>query len=186
MPLEFRIRFTPLASRYGGGEPGLALFLKTVDERLRKDPRAALDDEERHFVDARLAGAWNEAVRLYGADPKQWSARAREELRRRRAGFFTGLDGLASLDPQRDLQFPDLYCVDSATILSQGGETYTQWVPLHDPDAARTLLPLGPSESPASPWRAASLDAWARGELHPAPLGRKAVEALAPRRVRLR
>jgi acyl-homoserine lactone acylase PvdQ len=97
----------------------------------------------------------------------------------RALGYFVSLDGFPSLDPNQDLRYPALATVDGGTIRSQAAQSYTQWVPLNAPDTALSLLPIGPSERPESRYRTSNLAAWEKGELHPAPLSRDAVEQLA-------
>jgi len=60
--------------------------------------------------------------------------------------------------------------VDPGTIGFQIGQSYTQWVPLPDPDLALAILPIGQSEHPGSPWRTSTIPVWKEGILHPAPL----------------
>jgi len=56
-------------------------------------------------------------------------------------------------------------------------------VPLHDPDSARTICPIGHSDRPQSPYRTSTLELWGEAKLHPAPLSRKAVEQIAEQKV---
>ena len=42
---------------------------------------------------------------------------------------------------------------------------------------------IGPSEAPSSPFRTSTMQLWAEGELHPAPLSRRAVAAYLHSRV---
>jgi acyl-homoserine lactone acylase PvdQ len=100
-------------------------------------------------------------------------------------GWFDSLDGFGSLDPAEDIQSPELNCVDGQTIRSQAGQSYTQWVPMHDVDSAQTICPIGHSDRRDSPYRASTRALWAEGKLHPAPLSRDAVEKLAIKRLRL-
>jgi penicillin amidase len=181
----FRFVNTPLAARYGGGESGLCRFLDDVSRRLSKDARAGLADDEVDYVDTALAGAWASASRKFGDDPAAWSRHAREQLSRQPMGYFDSLDGFGSLDPRHDLALPPLDCIDGGTIRSQAAQSYTQFVPLHDVDAALSLLPPGQSERPDDPSRTGATDLWARGRLHPAPLSREAVERIAVRRIRM-
>jgi len=58
-------------------------------------------------------------------------------------------------------------------------------VPLHDPDSARTICPIGHSDRPDSPYRTSTMELWGEAGLHPAPLSRAAVERIAQARVRL-
>ena len=58
-------------------------------------------------------------------------------------------------------------------------KSYTQFVPLHDPDKSLSILPIGNSDDPASAYRFSTYGDWSRGRLHPAPLSRNAVGHLA-------
>ncbi|MFB3786145.1 MAG: penicillin acylase family protein [bacterium] len=174
--LMFRAGNTELAMEYGGGESGLCRFLKSVETRLGENPPAKLSDQESEYIGRVLAAAWDAAVNRYGEDPGEWPAKARQELRERKIGYMDSLDGLGPLDEQHDLAFPGLACVDGGTIFSQAAQSYSQWVPLHEVDSARSLLPIGNSEHPGSPYRLCTYELWAKGELHPAPLTRAAVE----------
>ena len=42
-----------------------------------------------------------------------------------------------------------------------------------------SILPIGQSEQPESPYRLSNYELWSQGKLHPAPLSRKAVDKLA-------
>jgi acyl-homoserine lactone acylase PvdQ len=50
---------------------------------------------------------------------------------------------------------------------------------MHDPDQAQSILPVGTSERPDSPYRLSTFKLWADGKLHPDPLSRDAVEKYA-------
>ena len=181
----FRIMQTELTLTHGGGLTGLSRFGQAVEKRLRDDPRAEIKPLEQEYVDRSLAGAWRQAVNKYGPDPERWSERARGQVRQRRLGFYHSLDGFGSLDARHDVSVPALACVDGNTIRSQAAQAYTQYVPLHDVDQARSILPIGQSERIGDPSRQATRDLWAAGELHPAPLSRKAVETIARSRKQL-
>jgi penicillin amidase len=175
----FRLRNTPLAAKYGGGEAGLTRFLGEVQARLAKDAKAEVSWEEQDLIDQALAGAWKSAQQRYGADPARWNEQARAAVRQQRLGYFDSLDGFGSLDQSGNLMAPALTCVDGGTIQSQGSQSYTQYVPLHNVDLALTVLPPGHAEKADSPWRTTTMDLWAKRQLHPAPLSRKAVEKIA-------
>jgi len=181
----FRFVSTDLALVYGGGESGLAYFLKTVNARLEGDPQAALSIPENDFLEQSLASAWQSARRKYGADPNSWNLRARTAVQERRLGYFESLDGFPALDPEAALPFPALLRIDGGTIGCQTAQSYTQYVPLHDPDAALSLLPIGQSERPDQPSRTSTLTLWGSGQLHPAPLSRAKVESLGVTRTNL-
>lgn len=181
----FRFVRTDLAYVYGGGESGLSFFLKTVGRRLGEDPKADVRPLEQEFVDRALADAWVSAKSKYGPEPGQWSTQARRQVTARRLAYFQSLDGFPSLDPDRDLGYPALECVDGGTIRSQAARSYSQWVPLDEVDAAMSVLPIGPSERADDPMRTVSYESWADGQLHPAPLSRAAVERYVSGRVSL-
>ena len=185
----FRFMVTDLALVYGGGESGLVYFLKTAIARLEADAQANVWPLEQDFIERALAGAWQSARQKYGPDPTAWNARAREAVQRQRLGNYESLDGFPALDAAQALALPALTRIDGGTIGCQTSQSYTQWVPMHDPDQAQSILPVGQSEWPDSPSRTSTLALWAADRLHPAPLSRKKVEALlvpasppAPRR----
>ncbi len=179
MPMFFREMAVPLAGTYGGGVSGLVLAMKTLTARIESEPETPFNDQEIAFVDGALAGAWEACVDRYGSDSSLWHALSRRAGQATRLGYMESLAGYPSLDARWDIQRPLLRVQDGATILAQPGQAYTQYVPMHDPDAALSILPPGPSEDPASPFRFSNISAWAGGRLHPAPLSREAVEAIA-------
>jgi len=178
--INFRRNATPLTGIYGGGQSGLARLLRAARSSL---PRVR--ELEREWVEDILADAWRAAKARYGSDPEQWDAHARADVKRRRLGYFAGLDGFPSLDPNKDVLVPALTCVDGNTIASQAAQSYTQWVPMHDVDAALSICPIGQSEVPGSDSRLATYELWAQGRLHPAPLSREAVDKIRASTVRL-
>jgi len=54
----FRFIATPLALKYGGGESGLARFLKDAARRIQANPNAAFGDDECRFINTVLTDAW--------------------------------------------------------------------------------------------------------------------------------
>jgi penicillin amidase len=181
----FRIVSTDLAQIYGGGESGLAYFLKTATARLDQDPSAELSSLEQAFIDQTLAGAWRSAQQKYGADPDAWTSQAREAVGRQRLGYLESLHGFPTPDAALAIPLPALDRIDGGTIGCQTAQSYTQWVPMHDPDQALSILPIGQSERPDHPARTSTLALWGEGKLHPAPLSRAAVEALGTTSTRL-
>ena len=142
-------------------------------------PTSAVTDDERLFVDQVLDQAWTRTESKYGPDSKLWHVLAREAICRQKLGYMESLDGFPSLDPRYDVPLPLLTTVDGATVLSQRAQAYTQFVPLHDPDESLSILPIGNSDDPRSPYRFSTYGDWSRGRLHPAPLSRNAVGHLA-------
>ncbi len=178
MPMGFRQNFAA-AVIYGGGSSGLCKMLKTIDERLKKDPKAPLTGEEAEYVDLILRAAWRYGQSHFGDDPSKWHKIAKEKLRQRTLGYQATLDGFPSLDREKDLNYPALTCLEGDTIQCQTSQSYTQYVPLGDADGAMAVLPVGASENPESPHRLSDYENWADGRLRPAPLSRKKVESLA-------
>lgn len=178
MNVIFRGGVFGLVSTYGGGVSGLARFAKTVRARYLKDPAAPVPEEERRFVDQVLAQAWQRTQKRYGPDVTTWQVKAHQALSQQKLGYMDGLDGFGSLDPAHDIRLPQLQTIDGSTVLSQKAQAYTQFVPLHDVDTAQSILPIGISEHPQSPYRFSTYGDWAQGKLHPAPLSRAAVEKI--------
>ncbi|HEX5218361.1 MAG TPA: penicillin acylase family protein [Verrucomicrobiae bacterium] len=166
----FRFVATPLTFRFGGGESGLARFLKAADAEIAANPKAKFDEEVWDYIDNVLADAWEE----YQSAP---NARARPKL-----GWFDTLDGFGSLDASGDLRQAEITVLDGQTLHSQAAQSYTQWVPLDDVDAARTVCPIGHSDRPDSPARTSTMKLWESADLHPAPLSRASVNKIAATR----
>ncbi len=180
----FRFVVTPLARTYGGGESGLARFLKDADARIRKDPTVKFDLEECRFVDRVLSEAW----KAESGNERERNARAqgtRTGTQSPPLSWFDSLDGFGSLDAAQDLATPGITCLDGQTIHCQSAQSYTQWVPLHDVDSAQTICPIGHSDRPDSRYRAITIKLWGEAKLHPAPLSREAVERIAIERKKL-
>ena len=179
MNVIFRGGVFGLVRKYGGGVSGLARFAKTISRRYAANPGAPVPDDERTFVNQVLSQAWTRTRNRYGADLATWNMQARQALCTQTLGYMDGLDGFGSLDKRNDVRMPLLKTIDGATVLSQKAQSYTQFVPLHDVDSALSILPIGSSDNPKSPYRFSTYGDWAQGRLHPAPLSRKAVEKIA-------
>ena len=104
--------------------------------------------------------------------------KALEQKERKTMGYYVNLGGFPSLDPQWDLKEPYLPVVEGSSILSQRGQSYTQYVPMHDVDSAQAMMPIGNSERPDSPFRLSTWADWTRSKLHAAPLSREQVEEI--------
>ena len=99
----FQFVATPLALKYGGGESGLAKFLKDAASRIKADPQARFEAEECRCIDKVLSDAWSAAGgsgRGERGAPVQTARAAAQSLR---LGWFESLDGFGSLDPTQDL-----------------------------------------------------------------------------------
>jgi penicillin amidase len=180
----FRLMATPLARKYGGGESGLARFLKDTARRIKADPKASFDEDECRFINQVLADAWEtkstQATRAGQSPSARPAAAGGQNL-----GWFDSLDGFGSLDASEDLKTPGITCLDGQTIHCQSAQSYTQWVPLHDVDSSQTICPIGHSDRPGATNRTSTMSLWGQAKLHPAPLSRKAVDKIAAQHVRL-
>jgi penicillin amidase len=182
MSVIFRGNVSTLVSKYGGGVSGLALFAKTVRARDAADPDRIVPKEERTFVDTVLDQAWRRSLTKYGDDVTKWNDFARAALCTQKLIYMESLDGFPGLDSQYDVTLPLLTTIDGATVLSQRAQAYTQFVTMHDPDQSKTILPIGSSDDPRSPFRFSTYGDWSQGKLNPAPLSRAAVDALTATR----
>jgi len=178
MPMAFRQNFSA-AVTYGGGLSGLSSMLQTIGERIKADPQASLTEEEADYVNLIVRAAWRYGVASYGDDPNQWNERAKQALLETKLPYMSTLDGFGSLDEQKDITLPALRCIEGGTILSQKAQSYTQYVRLDDADLSMSILPVGQSEHPDSPYHLCNYELWGQGKLHPAPLSRKAVDKVA-------
>jgi len=178
MPMAFRQNFAA-AVTYGGGLSGLCSMLQTIGGRIEANPNSVLTEEEADYVNLMVRAAWRYGVASYGDDPNAWNQRAKQALLETKLPYMSTLDGFGSLDEQKDITHPALQCVDGGTILSQKAQSYTQYVRLDDADKSMSILPVGQSEHPDSPYHLSTYELWARGQLHPAPLSRNAVDRLA-------
>jgi hypothetical protein len=177
----FRMMATPVALKYGGGESGLARFLKDAAARIQADPKAPFDSDEREFVDNVLAGAWGATGGRGGMEPR--GRAVANPGGRAPLGWFDSLDGFGSLDPAQDLPSPGITVLDGQTIHCQSAQSYTQFVPLHDADTAQTICPIGHSDRPDGRFRRSTMRLWGEAKLHPAPLSRAAVEKITVERI---
>ena len=152
--------------------------MKSAIARIEREPKAEVSQTEHDFIDQSLASAWQSAREKYGNDTTVWNARARAAVSQRRLGYYESLDGFPALNAAQAVALPALTVTDGGTIACQTSQSYTQWVPMHDPDRAQSLLPIGESERLDKPSRTGTLALWGEGRLHPAPLSRAKVEAL--------
>jgi len=178
MSVIFRGGRFGLVSQFGGGVSGLARFAKHTRKRYAANPNVRVTDDEAVFADTVLRNAWMQCQRSYGDDPDAWLARATALRTAQTMPYMGSLDAYPGLDAALNLALPRLKTQDGSTVLSQRAQAYTQFVPLHDVDASLSILPPGQSEDPASPFRFSTYALWAQAQLHPAPLSRKASEAI--------
>ncbi len=180
----FRIGNTELAYDYGGGQTGICRFLSTVTERIKQNPQAVLNQKEVQYIDSTLTNAW-QAVQRFGRETGQWTNLYQRSITQQKLAFYGSLDGFGSLDQSNDINKPSLYCTDGDTIQSQQSQSYTQFVPMDNPDQAMSILPMGQSEIPGNAGYSNLKDDWANGKLHPAPLTREGVSRIIKNQIML-
>ncbi|MCC5828779.1 MAG: penicillin acylase family protein [Phycisphaeraceae bacterium] len=182
--LMFRPPQTPLAARWGGGQGGLSLWLRHAIKRIEENPAARLDRDEIAYIEQVLTECWRR-TRQAGEGRGEAPARGRGDpgIRApghpRIMGWFDNLAGFGSLEERGDLAIPRLRAFDQNTILSQPGQSYTQFVPLHDVDQAQSLLPPGHRDRGPAEQRGINIHPWAEAQLRPAPMSREAVNRIA-------
>jgi hypothetical protein len=181
----FRFVVTPLARKYGGGESGLARFLRDASARVSKEPKARFDTDECGFIDRVLAEAWSAGDSTGTSRGNSRARGTRTSPQSPPLGWFESLDGFGSLEPAQDLSRPSISCLDGQSIHCQSAQSYTQWVPLDDVDSAQTICPIGHSDRPDGRYRVSTMELWGEAKLHPAPLSRKAVERITAERMRI-
>lgn len=185
MSTFFRLLATPLARTYGGGESGIARFLKSASSRIAADESTKLDADESAFIDKVLSGAWSAGNAIDAGRSAARGQRTQIAASQPPIGWFDSLDGFGSLDTARDLVPQGLTCLDGQTIHCQSSQSYTQFVPLHDVDSAQAICPVGHSDRPENAHRTSTLQLWQSAKLHAAPLSREAVERIARDRLTL-
>jgi hypothetical protein len=140
--------------------------LKDADVAIAADPKAKFDGEVWDYIDTVLATAWEDYQTAPATTPRP------------RLGWFDTLDGFGSLDESGDLRQAEIAVLDGQTLHSQAAQSYTQWVPLDNVDAAQTICPIGHSDRKEGSYRTSTMKLWERAELHPAPLSRAAVDKI--------
>ena len=127
----FRYVTTPLAQKYGGGESGLARFLKDSTARINADPKAPFSDEETKFLDSVLLAAWEQSSGSGRETGRSRSATAVPTDSAGSTAWTVSAHG-SGVRPRRAADH-----LDGQTIHSQGGQSYCGC--LHDVDSARSI-----------------------------------------------
>lgn len=171
----FRFVTTDLAHIYGGGESGFAYFLKSATARIEADPAAELTAPEIQLIE----NALSEAMKTRTA-PRMPTAVDDDEYESQSdgLGYFETLDGFPALDRKHEIPYPNTQIVDGGTLGCQPSQSYTQFVPMHDPDQAMSILPIGQSDRPDRKSRLSTYKLWEEKKLHPAPLSEEKVKKL--------
>ncbi len=107
-----------------------------------------------------VRAAWRYGKAQFGDDSTRWNERGKKALLETKLPYMSTLDGFGSLDEAEDVTIPALRCTDGGTILSQQAQSYTQYVRLDDADQSMSILPIGQSEQPDSPYRLSNYELW--------------------------
>ena len=190
---------TPLEERYGEGWSGVTVMFKAIMPAFRQTGQTPNDPEIRRWLKNTLRDGFRR--RGYGRQQTENTGWMKTEASKNGAGAPAatggrpplgiirrmayqdvaegyGAERFGSLAPEYDLDSPPLCCPLTQSIWAQEGGSYSQIVDLGDLDRSLSMLPPGISENPASPHYKDQMELWARGEFHPAPLSRTAVEAI--------
>ncbi|GGI88380.1 penicillin amidase [Polymorphobacter multimanifer] len=161
----------------------LIRLLGSPDARFGADPAAVRD----RLFDASLAAAWDEAVKLMGADPAAWrwdtlhKVRISHPLARlpEIAAAFPAIEGSGSGG--------DNFTVNARWVPRRGygvsgGAGSLQDIDVGNWDASVYLNLPGQSADPKSPHHADHYAPWISGAMQPLPFSKPAVDAAARRR----
>ncbi len=164
---KFRnLNYPALACEWGGGQPGLNQFLKAID---KGELDVTTDTNAQAYLIDMAEGAWDKAGKP-GA-PDTWPLGSKKFDVIYQGNFFCKDDGSLSpcaLDPQESLvAVLDVHHV--GTILSQTGNSYSQFVDFSAIESSRAVLPPGESEDPSSQWFQNQIDTWQAKDLVSAP-----------------
>jgi hypothetical protein len=165
---------------YGGGENGLNLFIKTHLAAIAADSDYLVDANSTAYLDTILSDAWEAAIDEQPETDLWTSTYDSSETVNKTLKWFGNISDLGT-DYNSGVVYeaPALQCADGQTIWSQAAETYTQFVPLNEPDRALSVLGPGNTEGATDEWWTAQGELWASGELKPAPLSLEAISAMA-------
>ncbi len=172
---QFRqLQYPGVACTWGGGQPGLSHFLKDIDRGTHDVTTHA---PSREFLLDMAAHTWDTHGKA-GA-PSSWKTGKHPFEVKYQSNFFcktTAASDTCSLDAAHVFTVP-VEVEYIGTILSQPGNSYSQFVNFAALEQSRAVMPPGASEDPASPWFDNQVATWAAGELVTAPLALDAVLA---------
>ncbi|MFC1734556.1 penicillin acylase family protein [Candidatus Hydrogenedentota bacterium] len=168
-----------LANSYGGGDGGLCYFLKSMEAKIDENSAYKLSSQENAYIEFSLSSGWNTVVNKYGSNPENWQTPFNADAGYLDISYFSNLEGFPSLDTDYDFISELLAVPNLATIWSQKGQSYSQWVNLGDVETSKAILPAGPTENPDSPHYRSEQEMWEQGELRAAPLDATTVADMA-------
>jgi hypothetical protein len=93
-----------------------------------------------------------------------------------------GRDGSAGQNDWQRQNALALHDQSPEQLTRQTAQAYAPWVPLHDPDLAPSILPIGTRERTDSPTRISTLALWSEHKLQPARLSLGKATALGVER----
>ncbi len=162
--------------RYGGTWAGLSMMFREMMPAFHKSGKTPRNPEVRQWLKdyfskgVALAPDFEEEAKNGHIYPMPYQAN------------WLGIESLA---PEHDLDSPPLVAPIVQSIWSQTGQTYSQVVDFSNLDGSLSVIAPGISEDPSSPHFKDQMDLWAKGDYHPAPLSRVAVEAIQESKTRL-
>ncbi|HUR27259.1 MAG TPA: penicillin acylase family protein, partial [Planctomycetota bacterium] len=177
-----------LLAKYGAGEAGLSLFLRTVKAKISASPPLSLTSEESGAIDFLLADAQRKLPAAAAASLRAMADWYTQNFLVGSTAPGTGapfvygqqLEGAGAWDPNLTFAFGPLLATDPSTNCSQKGDSYSQFVRPSLTDGAESILPLGISEHPSAPEFTNQKAAWEAARLKPSPTTLPGVQALGP------
>jgi len=175
-----------LTAAHGAGQSGMSHFLRSAIKKITGVPPQNLAADEATAVEFTLAEAQSmlpAAAGTTGASMLQWYV---DQFLTGSTASNTGApfgygrqqEGFPAWDPSIKVSFGPLIASDGDTNLSQKGDSFTQFVRPSLTDGATTVLAIGVSEHPSSPWFTNQKALWESGQLKPAPQTLAGVQAM--------
>ncbi|MBI5647100.1 MAG: penicillin acylase family protein [Ignavibacteriae bacterium] len=164
------LRGTPLEQRYLGSDAGLIQLFRDLEKYETEHGGLMPDADIRAWLITQLADVYRRSgiARAGGAGVTVTHAMPWQD----------NLEKLGSMNPAYDRVSPPLTCPVVATIWSQTGNSYSQFIDFAQVDSSLSILPPGNSELPRSSHFDDMVPLWVAGGMHPAPLSLPALDVL--------
>jgi len=164
LSLFFRLGSTgsEMQDIYGGGAPGMTLFLDDMDAQIARDPDFVPSDEVVSYIDQVLVDALADVPR----DRREWDATYEEEVAIQSIEYLRMYNGISA---GRGLNYTSdpLPCASGNSIWAQPSQSYSHFVDFGGDRLS--VHPLGNTEHRGDALLVEA-DLWVNGEFKPAPV----------------